>query len=326
MTIKCGLHRDIHGSSMFNGPCQLHGSAGFISAADEALLTPTGYVNAGVTGIPLPHGLRPPPPPPHMSDPPCSADHCLMNPGLTCPDVYMALEGVQFLAEHTRREQYTIRVRILDAGSLSYNFSSMLSIAIVGYRSVPSTGLLLPRLPPRSFSFYWWRISWSESKEFSLFASGTTKRLLVMRLVVWCGFSLSFLLSDAGPRGLEVRGHGFGSTLLVDLHDGRPAGHGGHYPASAHFVWRSHSDRYQAFRNCCRSTGQRSRRGQQHSSYRLNDSFSSILFSSLFFIFPPSAYECGLCVCAGAWASNRRASTVLPLSLHLLLLATNMFQ
>jgi hypothetical protein len=35
-----------------------------------------------------------------------------MSPGLTCPDVYMALEGVQFLAEHTRREQYTIRVRV----------------------------------------------------------------------------------------------------------------------------------------------------------------------------------------------------------------------
>ncbi len=111
--------RDI-GSSMFNGPCQLHGSAGFISAADEALLTPTGYVNAGVTGIPLPHGLRPPPPPP-LSDPPCSADHCLMNPGLTCPDVYMALEGVQFLAEHTRREQYTIRVKRLPTLSLSLN-------------------------------------------------------------------------------------------------------------------------------------------------------------------------------------------------------------
>ena len=186
MTIKCGLHRDIHGSSMFNGPCQLHGSAGFISAADEALLTPTGYVNAGVTGIPLPHGLRPPPPPPHMSDPPCSADHCLMNPGLTCPDVYMALEGVQFLAEHTRREQYTIRVRILDAGSLSYNFSSILSIAIVGYRSVPSTGLLLPRLPPTFLFFLLMEnfMVFSESKEFSLFASGTTKRLLVMRLVV----------------------------------------------------------------------------------------------------------------------------------------------
>ena len=186
MTIKCGLHRDIHGSSMFNGPCQLHGSAGFISAADEALLTPTGYVNAGVTGIPLPHGLRPPPPPPHMSDPPCSADLCLMNPGLTCPDVYMALEGVQFLAEHTRREQYTIRVRILDAGSLSYNFSSMLSIAIVGYRSVPSTGLLLPRLPPTFLFFLLMEnfMVFSESKEFSLFASGTTKRLLVMRLVV----------------------------------------------------------------------------------------------------------------------------------------------
>ncbi|EFX72584.1 hypothetical protein DAPPUDRAFT_58854 [Daphnia pulex] len=51
--------------------------------------------------------------PPLLSDlpQPCSADRCLMSPGLTCPDVYMALEGVQFLAEHTRREQYTIRVR-----------------------------------------------------------------------------------------------------------------------------------------------------------------------------------------------------------------------
>ena len=99
---------------MFNGPCQLHGSTGFISTADEALLTPTGYVNTSVTGIPLPHGLRPPSPLPPLLDPavaPCSADHCLMSPGLTCPDVYMALEGVQFLAEHTRREQYTIRVK-----------------------------------------------------------------------------------------------------------------------------------------------------------------------------------------------------------------------
>ena len=154
MTIKCGLHRDIHGSSMFNGPCQLHGSAGFISAADEALLTPTGYVNAGVTGIPLPHGLRPPPPPPHMSDPPCSADHCLMNPGLTCPDVYMALEGVQFLAEHTRREQYTIRVRILDAGSLSYNFffNSVHCYCWISIRPVYWT--FASATPPRSFSFY----------------------------------------------------------------------------------------------------------------------------------------------------------------------------
>lgn len=137
--------RDI-ASSMFNGPCQLHGSAGFISAcaaadADDALLTPTGsssrYVNSGViTGMPAPpptaaaaaaahtgqhpHGLRTrssgagaaPVPPLSMSDlpQPCSADRCLMSPGLSCPDVYMALEGVQFLAEHTRREQYTIRV------------------------------------------------------------------------------------------------------------------------------------------------------------------------------------------------------------------------
>lgn len=142
-------NRDL-ASSMFNGPCQLHGSAGFISSfcfavdADDALLTPTGsssrYVNSGViTGMhPPPHsstatdqhpyGLRPRlassgagaataggaavPPLSSMSDlpQPCSADRCLMSPGLTCPDVYMALEGVQFLAEHTRREQYTIRV------------------------------------------------------------------------------------------------------------------------------------------------------------------------------------------------------------------------
>lgn len=149
--------RDI-ASSMFNGPCQLHGSAGFLSAADadDALLTPTGsssrYVNSGVitTGMPAaaapptttttttttaaaaaaahttagqqhPHGLRPRSSaagaasvPPCLSDlpQPCSTDRCLMSPGLTCPDVYMALEGVQFLAEHTRREQYTIRVRV----------------------------------------------------------------------------------------------------------------------------------------------------------------------------------------------------------------------
>jgi hypothetical protein len=46
-----------------------------------------------------------------------------MSPGLTCPDVYMALEGVQFLAEHTRREQYTIRVRVcLCLFSLSPHF------------------------------------------------------------------------------------------------------------------------------------------------------------------------------------------------------------
>ena len=142
---------------MFNGPCQLHGSTGFISAcavdADDALLTPTGsssrYVNSGViTGMPPPphattsaaataqhlHGLRPrlassgavgtgPVPPLSMSDlpQPCSADRCLMSPGLTCPDVYMALEGVQFLAEHTRREQYTIRVHI-------YNFYRVQSL------------------------------------------------------------------------------------------------------------------------------------------------------------------------------------------------------
>ncbi|XP_032785867.2 acetylcholine receptor subunit alpha-like [Daphnia magna] len=113
-------------SSMFNGPCQLHGSAGFISAcavdADDALLTPTGsssrYVNSsvvtGITSTSAMHaGLRPRSGPPPLSDlpQPCSADRCLMSPGLTCPDVYMALEGVQFLAEHTRREQYTIRVR-----------------------------------------------------------------------------------------------------------------------------------------------------------------------------------------------------------------------
>lgn len=114
-------------SSMFNGPCQLHGSAGFISAcavdADDALLTPTGsssrYVNSsvvtGITSTSAMHaGLRPRSGPPPLSDlpQPCSADRCLMSPGLTCPDVYMALEGVQFLAEHTRREQYTIRVYI----------------------------------------------------------------------------------------------------------------------------------------------------------------------------------------------------------------------
>lgn len=161
---------------MFNGPCQLHGSAGFLSAAvtaadaDDALLTPTGsssrYVNSGVitTGMPAaaapppttttttttttaaaaaaaahttagqqhPHGLRPRSSaagaasvPPCLSDlpQPCSADRCLMSPGLTCPDVYMALEGVQFLAEHTRREQYTIRVRVcLCLFSLSPHF------------------------------------------------------------------------------------------------------------------------------------------------------------------------------------------------------------
>lgn len=116
---------------MFNGPCRLHGSAGFMSTADEALISPGDYMNAGVSfddaplpPPPLPHGLR-------LHDAPasptitaaaaaaaavagehhsCPADRCLMNPGVTCPDVYMALEGIQFMAEHTRREQYTIRV------------------------------------------------------------------------------------------------------------------------------------------------------------------------------------------------------------------------
>ena len=44
------------------------------------------------------------------------------------------------------------------------------------------------------------------------------------------------LLSDTGPRGLEVRGHGARSAFLVDFHHGRSTGHGSHYPPSAHFV------------------------------------------------------------------------------------------
>ena len=41
---------------------------------------------------------------------PCQVNSCLLNGVLSCPDVYMALQDVQFMAEHTRREQYTIRV------------------------------------------------------------------------------------------------------------------------------------------------------------------------------------------------------------------------
>lgn len=84
-------------------------------------------------------------------------------------------------------------------------------------------------------------------------------------------FDPIILLSDAsGPRGLEVRGHGTGSAFLVDFHDGRSTGHGGHYPTSAHFVRRSHSDRYQTVGNCCRSPGQRSRISRRYSAvYRL---------------------------------------------------------
>ena len=41
-----------------------------------------------------------------------SAASCLLNgAAASCPNVYVALQDVQFMAEHTRREQYTIRVR-----------------------------------------------------------------------------------------------------------------------------------------------------------------------------------------------------------------------
>ena len=106
--------RDMAGSSvlMFNGPCQLHGGRGSSSAAvaaamvaDENLLTPDGF-------DPFPHGRSFQPLQELIAPPavPCSADHCLMNPEMTCPDVYEAMQGIQFMAEHTRREQYTIRV------------------------------------------------------------------------------------------------------------------------------------------------------------------------------------------------------------------------
>ena len=79
--------------SAFNGPCQLHGSSRFL--AEEELPPSPCYASTRpanpVTG--------------------CFAEHCLLNPATSeCPDVYMALEGLQFMAEHTRREQYTIRV------------------------------------------------------------------------------------------------------------------------------------------------------------------------------------------------------------------------
>lgn len=110
---------------MFNGPCQLHGyasaaslAAADLAAADEVAATSGGlYISQPAYGhsgqsasTALPHGHQQPQP--QQPEPPCTADHCLMNPGLTCPDVYMALQGVQFMAEHTRREQYTIRVMI----------------------------------------------------------------------------------------------------------------------------------------------------------------------------------------------------------------------
>ena len=43
--------------------------------------------------------------------PTAPAHSCLFTSVLPCPDVYIALQDVQFMAEHTRREQYTIRVR-----------------------------------------------------------------------------------------------------------------------------------------------------------------------------------------------------------------------
>lgn len=89
--------------SLFNGPCQLHGSSRFLS--DEEPPSP-GYASTRrpvnpVTG--------------------CFAEHCLLNPANECPDVYMALEGLQFMAEHTRREQYTIRVSLPLKKSLYFN-------------------------------------------------------------------------------------------------------------------------------------------------------------------------------------------------------------
>lgn len=108
---------------MFNGPCQLHGGRGSSSAAaaamaaDDDLLTPDGF-------DPFPHG-RSFQPLQELIAPPaaaCSADHCLMNPQMTCPDVYEAMQGIQFMAEHTRREQYTIRVH--------NNFTTCITIII----------------------------------------------------------------------------------------------------------------------------------------------------------------------------------------------------
>lgn len=99
---------------MFNGPCQLHGS----QFLDEGLPSPTvGYANA---------------PPPRTANPVtgCMAEHCFLNPASDCPDVYMALEGLQFMAEHTRREQYTIRVspfiayRLVIMGNVEYRILS----------------------------------------------------------------------------------------------------------------------------------------------------------------------------------------------------------
>ena len=118
-------------------------------------------------------------------------------------------------------------------------------------------------------------------------------RGLVVFILRW--FLDPILLSDAsGPRGLEVRGHGTGSAFLVDFHDGRSTGHGGHYPTGAHFVRRSHSDRYQTVGNCCRSPGQRSRISRRYSAvYRLIHfnvwfSFKTTTKNSFFFDSLPS--------------------------------------
>ena len=71
----------------------------------------------------------------------CSADSCLMNPGLTCPDVYMALQDVQFMAEHTRREQYTIRVNHIQLyrSICTLYFSIPISFSFVMYTIFFST-------------------------------------------------------------------------------------------------------------------------------------------------------------------------------------------
>lgn len=92
------LHRD-YGSFMFNGPCKLHGSSvlgGQFSADDTMTSADEDPV---IQADPV------------LFDP-CQLNSYLINGLVPCPDVFMALQDVQFMAEHTRREQYTIRVKI----------------------------------------------------------------------------------------------------------------------------------------------------------------------------------------------------------------------
>lgn len=63
-------------------------------------------------------------------------------------------------------------------------------------------------------------------------------------------------MASAGEGGLEVRGHGAGPAVPVDLHPGSAGGHGRHHPAGAFALRRP------------RPPGQEAQRGGPISSFQ----------------------------------------------------------